>query len=277
MTSRMRSVLMLPVLALCLAGCKLGGSASGLQGDITLQEVHSQEVLTINSDGAFRFQHAFKPGNPYEVVIIDAEPQTCSVSNGSGLFKSASIDTVRVDCDGTICTSDYNPVCAKVATPVVCIQAPCDTHRYETFSNACFATAASADISFAGECDKLQNLMRPEDDPVMMDAILLDNMPSRPVTIVKADIRDGVAHLSLQYSGGCGEHHFDLHVAQQFTPGDPARAYLKLVHESSDSCQSTITSEKTFDLVPVREFFRRQFGTTDGSVNLPGIGVYELE
>lgn len=50
----------------------------------------------------------------------------------------------------TMCTADYNPVCAT--KQVQCIKAPCDPIK-QTYSNACMAAADQAIVISQGECE----------------------------------------------------------------------------------------------------------------------------
>lgn len=42
---------------------------------------------------------------------------------------------------GEICTFEYNPVCALRDTGVRCVQAPCPSFEWKTYSNPCTACA----------------------------------------------------------------------------------------------------------------------------------------
>lgn len=265
-------------LATALTGCKLGGTADGIEQDIQLQETRSQELLTITADGPFVFEHRFQPGDAYQVIIANANDQDCSVSHGEGVFGKASISNVKVSCTtATFCTADYSPVCAKQSANIQCVTTPCPDHEYRTFSNACVANKAKATISFDGDCGGLEDALAFADEPVKMVTLLVDTQTGAPFKLIKADISDDVANLTLQYSGGCGEHDFDLNIAQQLQPGTPATALAKLTHTSSDNCDALITREHSFDLLPLREFYRRQFGQQAGAVNISGIGTYSFD
>lgn len=50
----------------------------------------------------------------------------------------------------TMCTADYNPVCAE--KQVQCVTAPCNPVR-QTYSNACMAAADQATVIFEGDCN----------------------------------------------------------------------------------------------------------------------------
>ncbi len=52
----------------------------------------------------------------------------------------------------TMCTMQYDPVCAQIQ--VQCIKAPCPPIK-QTYGNACMAGAAGAKIISKGECSDL--------------------------------------------------------------------------------------------------------------------------
>lgn len=264
--------------ALLLAGCKLGGSASGLEQPVELQDTVSQQTLQVTQDGPFTFGQTYAAGTGYNVVVSNANGQRCTVSNGAGTFARAPVTNLLVQCesDTTVCTTDYSPVCAKAPATIACVTTPCPDHSYQTFSNACTAGAASARISFDGSCDNLEETPGFDDAPVRMLPQLGTHPDAKPFTLLAARIEADVAILTLQYSGGCGEHNVNLLVDQNLVAGAPVVANTRIEHLSDDNCDALITREHRFDLLPVRAFFERQFDQSSGRVAVQNVGNYSF-
>ncbi|MCW8846175.1 MAG: cadherin-like beta sandwich domain-containing protein, partial [Gammaproteobacteria bacterium] len=76
----------------------VGGTVSGLTGDLTLQN-NAGDDLAIAGDGAFEFAIPVTDGDDY-AVTVSAQPagQTCSVTNGSGTIDAADVSDVSVNC-----------------------------------------------------------------------------------------------------------------------------------------------------------------------------------
>lgn len=266
---------MLCALGLLISACRLGGQASGISEPVTLTETVSQQTLALQQDGPFAFGQDIKPGSRY-VVEAAGKGLQCSIENASGTMGRNPVTNLNVTCepDAVICTADYNPVCAKASAQLACVTEPCPTHAYRTFSNACQAEAVDGMISFSGSCDNLEETVTFEDQPVSMVESLQKDPDARPITLVASRLDGDVAHLTLQYSGGCGDHSIQLQVQQQLLAGQPVVAHTQLIHKSNDNCEALITREHRFDLLPVKAFYQRQFGQDSGRVAIQHIGNY---
>jgi len=75
----------------------LGGTVSGLTGELTLVGAGSELTLTDNGD--FTFPDELYDGTPYHVAVV-AQPagQHCAVENGSGTIDGQDVDDVTVTC-----------------------------------------------------------------------------------------------------------------------------------------------------------------------------------
>jgi len=83
--------------------CTLGGSLTGLMlgGHLIIKE--GQEELELTANGAFVFPTQKNSGAAYAInVFQNPLNQSCSVSNGSGVFSSASVSDVNI-----VCNHDY--------------------------------------------------------------------------------------------------------------------------------------------------------------------------
>jgi 6-phosphogluconolactonase (cycloisomerase 2 family) len=77
---------------------EVGGSVIGLLGSLVLLN-NNTDSLTISADGSFSFGAGVAVASPY-LVTIQTQPtgQSCSIVNGSGVIKSASVTNVAVNC-----------------------------------------------------------------------------------------------------------------------------------------------------------------------------------
>jgi hypothetical protein len=175
-----------------------------------------------------------------------------------------------------ICTAEYRPVCGK-ALPngaLNCAQAPCPTHEYRTFSNACHAFNEEAQFSFQDECEGLEGQFVFDDKPVRIKELAEVPVDNAPVTITSAVIEGGIVTLEVSYAGGCQPHEFNLFVSNLFMESDPVQTESLLSHVTEDTCEALVTETLTFDLLPLREFYQRIYGQGPGSINIQGIGTY---
>lgn len=175
-----------------------------------------------------------------------------------------------------ICTQQYEPVCGKTEPrfPVNCAQAPCVTHEYRTFPNICYADNALTQFAFSDECESLEEQMAFADKPVWIKEYADVPVDNAPVTITHAEINGDVAKLEVSYTGGCKSHEIKLIVSSLFMESNPVQTESILSHITEDSCDAVVAEELTFDLLPLREFYRRTYGEFNGSINIQGIGLY---
>jgi len=95
--------------------------------------------------------------------------QTCTVTNGSGVFTTRNITNVLVTCETEdyACISVYDPVCAIVTTPIVCVTTPCILPKeYTTFGNACEASLEKAAVVLDHDCGNLEGAQHLDLDTV---------------------------------------------------------------------------------------------------------------
>jgi hypothetical protein len=76
----------------------VGGSISGLNGSVTLQN-NGGDDLDVNANGSFAFVTALADSDGYSVTVLTQPAgQTCSVTNGAGTVSGAAVTDVAVDC-----------------------------------------------------------------------------------------------------------------------------------------------------------------------------------
>ena len=76
----------------------IGGNVSGLSGSLTL-EIKSNQTVTVNQNGDFRFNFPLLDLSDYSVVIVkQPKGQICSLTNNAGSVKGADVTDITVDC-----------------------------------------------------------------------------------------------------------------------------------------------------------------------------------
>lgn len=269
--------------ALCLsvlAGCKISGQASGVIGTLQIKETHSGETLKVTADGPFAFTTDFPLDSTYNVVAeLDQPPPdyVCEVINGSGKVQG-DVTNVEVNCGNRIaCTLQYEPVCAKTLSNIVCITTPCPSYQYQTFGNACEAGRENAEISFAGECGSLENILAFEYRPVrLVDLTVILPAPESIPDLLAASIRDDRAELTVAFSGCDDNHDIDLLVNTRFAESNPVQVASLLQHGPVEDCDAYFTKSVSIDLLPLKHRYMDAYQQTSGTIVIKGIGTYRF-
>ena len=204
--------------------------------------------------------------------------QGCGGDNGESNSDTGRIN-IGDDDEPRYCLDYYEPVCGKALPefPINCVQAPCTTHEYRTFSNTCYAAQEDAQFSFQDECGGLEERLAFEDKPIQIKELAEVPIDNAPVTMSSVEIKGDIVTLEVSYSGGCGTHEFNLFVSNLFMESNPVQTESILSHVTEDACEALITEKLTFDLLPIREFYQRSYGQGSASVNIQGIGLYSFE
>jgi hypothetical protein len=92
-----------------------------------------------------------------------------------------------------------------------------------------------------------------------------DSIQLRPFDLQNVSIDGDTISIGLQYGGGCRDHEFSLYMSPAaFAESTPVRASLYLWHEDNeDPCDALLSQEVLFDLRPIAELFRQQYGGYD--------------
>jgi hypothetical protein len=102
MLINLRVALVAIVMSIAGAGCgdsgfKIGGTVSGLEGSLVLQN-NGEDELTITEDGEFTFASRVDLGAEYDVTLVSAPSnQRCTVENGSGVAEG-HVGDIAVSC-----------------------------------------------------------------------------------------------------------------------------------------------------------------------------------
>ena len=176
--------------ALMLSACKLGGMVEGLEGTLIVQEQESGEIIELNKSGPYAFESEFNDNDPYNVLILQQPEDSnndCTVSKGKGDYTKDVRVNIHCQAPGSICTLQYDPVCALKSIPIQCVTTPCDPPRlYKTYGNSCQAKASGSEIAFKGECGTLEG--KPEQEPVActMEYSPVCAIDTTPIICIKA-------------------------------------------------------------------------------------------
>ncbi len=82
----------------CVNTYSVGGTVSGLSGNVTLQNNGSDDLL-ISADGVFNFAGSLAEGASYNVTVASQPAdQVCSISNSSGTISVEDVNNVAVSC-----------------------------------------------------------------------------------------------------------------------------------------------------------------------------------
>lgn len=227
--------------------------ASGLSESVTLFESISKQTHIIESDGNHEIT---LPENQsiYSLSIIDSPQQYCELSNDLDLA-----------CNIDVCDAQYLPVCAKKPLAgLTCATEPCQTDRYLTFGNRCEAFADNAWIALDSECDGLEDQVAYHLKPIYITNFTLIDVYADPYNIIETNLQDDSLTIKFEVSGGCGSHRFTLYGNDIFLESFPVQQTNAIGYDANDVCDSIIQIEETFDLLPIKEVYRRAYPEAAG-------------
>jgi len=80
----------------------IGGTVTGLQGSITLQN-NNADTLVLNKSGGFSFTNKLSSGAGYSVTITtQPSGQVCGLKNASGVVNDTNVSNIKVNCSVTL-------------------------------------------------------------------------------------------------------------------------------------------------------------------------------
>jgi len=243
--------------------------ASGLNGSVTLYETISKRHHKINSDGIYDIS---LPSNQsiYDLEIVDSNQQICRLN--------VELDLVCLG-QGASATVVI-PVCAKNPNVgIQCITAPCHTAQYLTYSNSCFAGLDNSRSVISTGCGELEDVLAfHHQKPAHITNLALLDIFTGDFDIINSNITDDTLTIEFEISGGCGSHTFSLFADEVFLESDPVQLSTAISHVANDACDSLIRIEKEFDLLPIKEIYRRAYPTSTGenSIILNNFGTYQF-
>ena len=79
--------------------------------------------------------------------------------------------------------------------------------------------------------------------------------------ITSSSVSENILTMKVQYGGGCQEHDFSLYGYSLFLKSNPPQAEVFLSHDGkNDMCEAFLQKEIHFDLLPLLDVCRHQFG-----------------
>jgi len=242
--------------------------ASGLNSSVILHESISELNYEINTDG---IHDIYIPPNQsvYDFEIVYSNQQSCII-NGQ----------LELVCESpTACSANYKPVCAKKPfIRVACNANPCPPSQYLSYSNACHAISENARIAISSECETLQGIHSVHRTPVQIINLAIINTFSHEFDVISSNIVDDTLTVEFEVSGGCGSHSFYFLADEVFFESNPVQLSTQISHFARDSCDGLIRIEKKFDLLPIKEIYRRTYPRSQGenSIILNNFGTHFL-
>lgn len=96
---------------------KVGGSVSGLTGDLVLQ-LNDEETLSIDDNDSFQFNKKLDNNDQYLVEVLEAPfNQNCSINNAVGEINAANVNNVSIVCSNKVWTIPSITDSISPATP----------------------------------------------------------------------------------------------------------------------------------------------------------------
>ncbi|WP_444995294.1 hypothetical protein [Aliikangiella sp. IMCC44359] len=239
---------------------------TGLTAPVDLIESINGSTHTITKDG----NHELTVDEGlYRLEITSSGEQGCSLSSQLDLVCNEA------------CTEEYAPVCAKKPFVNVCVTTPCKTDVYKTFSNSCVAHSQNALVALTSECENLENVATLHSKPVRVVPLAVTDYLSDPFKLVEAEVNGDMLTVKTEVNGGCGTHDVSVYVDSIITNPDvePVEISVGIAHLDYDNCEEVVQVSNQFDLLAVKENYRRLFPEFNGSVRLKlnEFGIYEFE
>lgn len=84
------------------------------------------------------------------------------------------------------------------------------------------------------------------------------------LNITEVKLEKDSLKFTVNYSGGCKEHRIELFALKEIAKSNPAQVSVYLSHfANGDMCEAYITRKVRFDLTPLKQFLKSNYGITD--------------
>ncbi len=112
----------------------------------------------------------------------------------------------------------------------------------------------------APECPTGLDVRYAGPDIELVDEATLAGLAADEVVVADASVTGNSLRLAVVYTGGCEVHVFKVHAGSSFRSTDPPEIDLYLAHDAhGDACETSITEERFFGLISLKEAYRRAF------------------
>ncbi|WP_375766292.1 hypothetical protein NR798_31940 [Archangium gephyra] len=108
-------------------------------------------------------------------------------------------------------------------------------------------------------------------EPVEMNPIEIgaNTVGNAPITVRGSSVSGDTLWVRVMHGGGCRQHVYGLTWSGSFMESQPVQAHLQVTHNANqDFCRALLYRTLHFDLTPLKEMHREQYGGEHGSVIL---------
>lgn len=184
-------------------------------------------------------------------------------SGECGEKEDTPVTEIAGDCD-----LQYDPVCGKKETGIVCVTAPCESAEYKTYGNFCTLGLDRAQQVFTGECGDLEGEITTNEPAVYVVPEYPTFPAGNPVNVTAASIDGDLLSVSLAHSG-CQAIHYDLYVSSSFAEvAIPITNAVFVPMGDAGDCEALFTTDFVYDLLPLKQTFINMYPVNSGEFTL---------
>jgi hypothetical protein len=93
--------------------------------------------------------------------------------------------------------------------------------------------------------------------------------PHDAIDVMSARVDGDMLLVQVGHGGGCEQHEYSLCFAEAWQEEVPVQAQLTVLHDAhGDGCEAFLTTEVSFDLLPIAEEFEARYQHKIGTVRL---------
>lgn len=112
---------------------------------------------------------------------------------------------------------------------------------------------------------RITNLLRKSPYPVQLIEANQSGMIRKDLlNVTEIFLENDILNFTVGYSGGCREHLIELFAMKEIAKSNPAQVTVNLSHfANGDLCEAYITRKVQFDLAPLKQFLKSNYGIND--------------
>lgn len=112
---------------------------------------------------------------------------------------------------------------------------------------------------------RITKLLRKSPYPVqLIEASLTGLIRKDMLNVTEVFLDKDILNFTVGYSGGCRQHFIELFAMKEIAKSNPAQVTIKLSHfANGDMCEAYITRKVQFDLTPLKQFLKSNYGIND--------------